>query len=161
MGRVFEAVGVSVILASTMMLGVVPAFAAKAPIAATQTYALPAYPLFDNLKVASAKWSYADEMQYVQSLRLGSTVDLVKPFRAPNGQVFFCGVISLAHRQRLFLVNRQTFTSLAKWRSYIQDASDFELIGHTLGVYTGPITVTVQGSGHKPGEKHPGTSALL
>jgi len=161
MSRVIKALGVSVMLASTMVLGAVPAFAAKAPITRMQTSAVPAYPLFNNLKVAAAKWSYADELQYVQSLRPGSAEVLIKPFQAPNGQLFFCGVISLPHRQRLYLVNREIFTSLAKWRSYIQDASDFELIGHTLGVYTGPITVTIQGSGQKPGERHLGTSGLF
>lgn len=105
--------------------------------------------LFNNLSVPPARWAYEAESAYVMGLPSWTeTADLtLKLYATPDGKHYYFGVVSLPDRHTLFVANRKLFHSLAQWKSYIRDQSDFELIGASLGVYNGPITVTVQ-QGH-------------
>lgn len=103
------------------------------------------YPLFNELRMKPAKWDFASEVSFIDS-----STALKKPIQvklgrylSPSGKVYYFGVVELTGHHWLYVANRRQFLSIEKWKRYIHNISDYELIGASLGVYSGPITVTL------------------
>ncbi|MCY0876169.1 MAG: hypothetical protein OWT28_07875 [Firmicutes bacterium] len=122
-------------------------FLVVVPVAfAKETSQPPALSLFDNLKVPPAKWTYRSELDSLSALASleNATEVSVKTFVTPDHKRYYFGVATFPDHHIMLVANRTVFASLAQWKAYIHNQSDYELVGASLGVYNGPITVTVQ-----------------
>ncbi len=104
--------------------------------------------LYDNLRAPGAKWSVAQEYVFIDKVadryRASKDGEYCTSFQTPNGQLYYFGVAETSRmKQPIFIVNHRVFPTLEKFKHYIHDRSDFELIGASLGVYNGPITVSL------------------
>jgi hypothetical protein len=129
----------------------VPAFAQSHAVA--QKW--PQRPLYDNLSIRPAHWSQlAEERAIARMVRRHHLTNVslrAVEAIAPDGKTYYFAVVKEQgkHGKTLFVVDRKAFLTLARMRKYVKDQSDFELIGASLGFYSGPITVTVSTAANK------------
>ena len=105
--------------------------------------------LYENLRMGGAKWKVQQEVHFVHHVSLSwlhlfqpqSQVELFVNPKAPF-QKFYIAVIKNSNGKPVaYMINRKIFFSLGSFRRSIHDPSDWEMIGRTLGLYSGTISV--------------------
>lgn len=138
---------------------VMSGFVGYPALAAEQTIVMNQNPgrLFDNLHAPAANWSVPDESRYVDSLMKPLSADgansMMAQFVTPNGHHYFFGIVRTDHPVNvIYFANKRSFQTLDQFKAFIHDTSDWELIGTSLGIYAGPISVSLPSQPHA--QKH-------
>lgn len=103
--------------------------------------------LYENLHVNGARWSVVQESHFIHLVgtsfhgmgqcELGQ---FVNP-RSPHQKYYFAVLKNTLGKPVAYAINRRIFLSLINFRHAIHDHSDWEMIGSTLGLYSGTVSV--------------------
>ncbi len=152
------------VLGSLLLVGLtlspLPAFA-KGDSALVQTMPWPkdvqllnASPLtlYENLHVLGAKWGVVQESYFIHH-KMDTLLHAVGPCelgqfinpKSPHQKFYFAVIKNGLGKPVAYAINRKIFLNLFSFRHAIHDHSDWEMIGSALGLYSGTVSVPLNG----------------